>query len=183
MPNQQRKRRSIEAAGPINRLRLKKRKPSALRRRRVVPRKIKKPSQRLPRSLRAASSTETPVCRYCGSDDLAPSFKKRRDARCRACFKKRYCSILKDKKTRALRRRKPQSSLLEGRIGARVSSRGPGPDHEVVGFVTRSNGAPGQKSTAASFSIPSACSCALQSNGRSIRRVSASTVNSTGWRP
>jgi len=30
------------------------------------------------------------VCRYCGSDDLAPSFKKRGDARCRACFKKRY---------------------------------------------------------------------------------------------
>ncbi len=32
------------------------------------------------------------VCRYCGSDDLAPSFKKRHDARCRACFKKRYRS-------------------------------------------------------------------------------------------
>jgi hypothetical protein len=32
------------------------------------------------------------VCRYCGSDDLAPSFRKRRDARCRACFKKRYGS-------------------------------------------------------------------------------------------
>lgn len=32
------------------------------------------------------------VCRYCGSDDLAPSFIKRRDARCRACFKKRYGS-------------------------------------------------------------------------------------------
>jgi hypothetical protein len=32
------------------------------------------------------------VCRYCGSDDLATSFKKRRDARCRACFKQRYGS-------------------------------------------------------------------------------------------
>jgi hypothetical protein len=32
------------------------------------------------------------ICRYCGSDDLAPSFIKRRDARCRACFKKRYGS-------------------------------------------------------------------------------------------
>ena len=32
------------------------------------------------------------VCRYCGSDDLAPSFIKRRDARCRACFKARYGS-------------------------------------------------------------------------------------------
>lgn len=42
---------------------------------------------------RAAAKTsgqEKLTCRYCGSDDLAPSFKKRRDARCRACFKKRY---------------------------------------------------------------------------------------------
>jgi hypothetical protein len=38
------------------------------------------------------SGQEKLVCRYCGSDDLAPSFKKRRDARCRACFKKRYSS-------------------------------------------------------------------------------------------
>jgi hypothetical protein len=28
--------------------------------------------------------TDKLVCRYCGSDDLAPSFQKRRDARCRA---------------------------------------------------------------------------------------------------
>ena len=27
------------------------------------------------------------VCRYCGSDDLAPSFIKRRDRRCRKCFR------------------------------------------------------------------------------------------------
>ena len=32
------------------------------------------------------------VCRYCGSDDLAPSFVKRRDRRCRKCFKSRYGS-------------------------------------------------------------------------------------------
>jgi len=32
------------------------------------------------------------VCRYCGSDDLAPSFLERKDARCRACFKQRYGS-------------------------------------------------------------------------------------------
>jgi hypothetical protein len=51
-----------------------------------------------PRLSRAASSTEKLVCRYCGSDDLAPSFKKRRDARCRACFKKRYGSAPRDKK-------------------------------------------------------------------------------------
>jgi len=47
---------------------------------------------RAPRSGRGTSVPETLVCRYCGSDDLAPSFKKRRDARCRACFKKRYSS-------------------------------------------------------------------------------------------
>jgi hypothetical protein len=40
------------------------------------------------------------VCRYCGNDDLAPSFKQRRDARCRACFKQRYGSAEKDKKTK-----------------------------------------------------------------------------------
>ncbi len=46
-----------------------------------------------PRSPRAKSAEGKLVCRYCGSDDLAPSFKKRRDARCRVCFKKRYSSI------------------------------------------------------------------------------------------
>ena len=35
------------------------------------------------------------VCRYCGSDDLAPSFIKRRDRRCRKCFSKRYRSKTK----------------------------------------------------------------------------------------
>jgi len=39
-----------------------------------------------------ASKIKKLVCRYCGSDDIAPSFKKRRDARCRACFKQRYGS-------------------------------------------------------------------------------------------
>ena len=38
------------------------------------------------------------VCRYCGSGDLAPSFIKRRDRRCRKCFSKRYGS--KTKKAR-----------------------------------------------------------------------------------
>jgi len=38
-------------------------------------------------------------CRYCGSDDLAPSFKKQRDARCRACFKQRYGSAVQGKRT------------------------------------------------------------------------------------
>jgi hypothetical protein len=47
---------------------------------------------RAPRSARGESAPGKLVCRYCGSDDLAPSFKKRRDARCRGCFKKRYGS-------------------------------------------------------------------------------------------
>jgi hypothetical protein len=38
------------------------------------------------------SKSEKLVCRYCGSDDLAPSFIKRRDRRCRKCFSKRYGS-------------------------------------------------------------------------------------------
>jgi hypothetical protein len=38
------------------------------------------------------------ACRYCGSDDLAPSFVKRRDRRCRKCFSKRYGSATLAKK-------------------------------------------------------------------------------------
>jgi hypothetical protein len=51
-----------------------------------------KPRARAPRSARGKLLGGKLVCRYCGSGDLAPSFKKRRDARCRACFKKRYGS-------------------------------------------------------------------------------------------
>jgi len=47
---------------------------------------------------RSATKGEKLVCRYCGSDDLSPSFKKRSDARCRACFKKRYGSSARGKK-------------------------------------------------------------------------------------
>jgi hypothetical protein len=39
------------------------------------------------------SKSDKLVCRYCGSDDLAPSFVKRRDRRCRKCFSKRYGSV------------------------------------------------------------------------------------------
>jgi len=41
------------------------------------------------------------VCRYCGSDDLAPSFIKRRDRRCRKCFSKRYGSAALAKKAKS----------------------------------------------------------------------------------
>jgi hypothetical protein len=40
------------------------------------------------------------ACRYCGSVDLAPSFIKRRDRRCRKCFAKRYGSVASTKKAR-----------------------------------------------------------------------------------
>jgi hypothetical protein len=45
--------------------------------------------------------TEKLVCRYCGSADLAPSFIKRRDRRCRKCFSKRYGSAARGKKVKA----------------------------------------------------------------------------------
>jgi hypothetical protein len=46
------------------------------------------------------SKSEKLVCRYCGSDDLAPSFIKRRDRRCRKCFGKRYGSAARTRKTK-----------------------------------------------------------------------------------
>jgi hypothetical protein len=46
------------------------------------------------------SKAEKLVCRYCGSDDLAPSFIKRRDRRCRKCFSQRYRSAEPAKKQR-----------------------------------------------------------------------------------
>ena len=44
--------------------------------------------------------SEKLVCRYCGSDDLSPSFIKRRDRRCRKCFSKRYGRAAGIKKTK-----------------------------------------------------------------------------------
>lgn len=75
------------------------------------PPKTTKAVGRLSQSSRTASKPEKLVCRYCGSDDLAPSFKKRRDARCRACFKQRYGSAAKDKKTKPTLKAKAPSSL------------------------------------------------------------------------
>jgi hypothetical protein len=58
--------------------------------------KTKRPHVKAVRS----STSEKLVCRYCGSDDLAPSFIKRRDRRCRKCFSKRYGSVTRTKKTK-----------------------------------------------------------------------------------
>jgi hypothetical protein len=68
--------------------------------------KTAKTPRRPARSSRAATSTEKLICRYCGSDDLAPSFRNRRDARCRACFKKRYGSAPRDQKATRTRKTK-----------------------------------------------------------------------------
>jgi len=70
--------------------------------------KTRRAARRPARSSRTTSKAEKLVCRYCGSGDLAPSFKKRRDARCRACFKKRYGSAARGK--RASRTRKVKSA-------------------------------------------------------------------------
>ena len=47
-----------------------------------------------------SSKSEKLICRYCGSDDLAPSFIKRRDRRCRKCFSKRYGRATQTRKTK-----------------------------------------------------------------------------------
>ncbi len=57
-----------------------------------------------PRSSRRVSQGNALVCRYCGSEDLAPSSVKRRDARCRACFKKRYGSANRKHRTGSQRK-------------------------------------------------------------------------------
>ena len=58
-------------------------------------------SPRLPRKgPERKAKAEKLVCRYCASDDLAPSFIKRRDSRCRKCFSKRYGSAAREKKAR-----------------------------------------------------------------------------------
>jgi hypothetical protein len=58
--------------------------------------KAKRPQVKAIRSSKSAKL----LCRYCGSDDLAPSFIKRRDRRCRKCFSKRYRSATRTRKTK-----------------------------------------------------------------------------------
>ena len=60
-------------------------------RKKTAPRKAK-PARPLRKEMGSKSKPDKLVCRYCGSDDLAPSFIKRRDRRCRKCFSKRYGS-------------------------------------------------------------------------------------------
>ncbi len=68
-----------------------------------APKKAARKKVESARPLRKESSkskSEKLVCRYCRSDDLAPSFIKRRDRRCRKCFSKRYGSAARVRKAK-----------------------------------------------------------------------------------
>ena len=68
-------------------------------RKKAAPRKVK-PARPLPKETGSKPKSDKLVCRYCGSDDLAPSFIKRRDRRCRKCFSKRYGSAARARKAK-----------------------------------------------------------------------------------
>jgi hypothetical protein len=65
----------------------------------AAPKKVKA-ARPLRKEMGRKSKSDKLVCRYCGSDDLAPSFIKRRDRRCRRCFSKRYVSAARARKAK-----------------------------------------------------------------------------------
>lgn len=79
-------------------------KPGMTAAKKVIPTKRGRKSN--PRAQRSAARGDKLVCRYCGSSDLAPSFIKRRDARCRAGFKKRCAHTKRDKQAASGRKTK-----------------------------------------------------------------------------
>ena len=72
--------------------------PSSARKK--VARKKAESARSLRKEMGSKSKSDKLGCRYCGSDDLAPSFIKRRDRRCRKCFSKRYGSAARARKAR-----------------------------------------------------------------------------------
>jgi hypothetical protein len=68
--------------------------------RKKTARKKAESARPLGKEVGSKSKSDKLVCRYCGSDDLAPSFIKRRDRRCRKCFSKRYKSATQARKAR-----------------------------------------------------------------------------------
>jgi hypothetical protein len=72
--------------------------PSLARKKAV--RKKSERARQLRKETGSKSKSDKLVCRYCGSDDLAPSFIKRRDRRCRKCFSKRYGSTARPRKAK-----------------------------------------------------------------------------------
>jgi hypothetical protein len=85
---------STETEGTKHNLTVKK--PAKVTERNAVAQPAKRPLGNEPS--RGKAKPEKLVCRYCGSDDLSPSFVKRRDRRCRKCFSKRYGSAVRGKK-------------------------------------------------------------------------------------
>jgi hypothetical protein len=72
--------------------------PSSARKK--AARKKAETARPLRKEMGSKPKSEKLVCRYCGSDDLAPSFIKRRDRRCRSCFSKRYGSTARVRKAK-----------------------------------------------------------------------------------
>ena len=68
-------------------------------RKKTAPREAR-PARGLGKKKDSKSKSNKLVCRYCGSADLAPSFIKRRDRRCRRCFSKRYGSAARARKAK-----------------------------------------------------------------------------------
>jgi hypothetical protein len=68
-------------------------------RKKAAPKKAT-PARPLQRKKDSKSKSNRLLCRYCGSADLAPSFIKRRDRRCRECISKRYGSAARARKAR-----------------------------------------------------------------------------------
>jgi hypothetical protein len=68
-------------------------------RKKVVPTKDK-PARSLRKNMGGKAKSNKLICRYCGSDDLAPSCIKRWDRRCRKCFSKRYGSAARARKAK-----------------------------------------------------------------------------------
>ena len=68
-------------------------------RKKTAPRKVQL-ARPLRKDMGSKSKSNKLGCRYCGSDDLAPSFIKRRDRRCRKCFSKRYGSAARARKAK-----------------------------------------------------------------------------------
>ena len=86
---------STETEGTKRNLTVKK--PAKVTKRDAAAQPAKRPLGK--KRSRDNAQPEKLVCRYCGSDDLSPSFIKRRDRRCRKCFSKRYGSAVGGKKT------------------------------------------------------------------------------------
>jgi hypothetical protein len=149
---------------------------------------LRKP--RRPRNDRRGHRARRPGRRSWSADIAAATTLRspsRRDATPDAAPASRSAMVQprRTKRPRALRRQKPQSSLVEGRnqIGARVRRRARAPIASSACLRDSVARTPRHESTSPIYSIPSACSWAFQSNRRSICGVSASTVSSNGWRP